>query len=151
MSSLIAHITLQDLKSTYTPPSEISPQHAYKSAAPAPLPIQPHAATPGVQARQSGQVGQASEIGETPVLRASVDARGKGYDGIAIPLTNEKWKERWCGMCLLPTGDAPDKQTAETKAEAWRAKPGFLREEVTITRLGEFQTYSYVVFSIYRT
>lgn len=41
-------------------------------------------------------------------------------------------------MCLLPTGDTPDKSALEMKAEAWRAKPGFEREEVTITRLGEF-------------
>ena len=129
MSSLIAHITLQDLNNTYTPPSQ-SP-HPYKSSAPPPLQLQsPSQTAPGSNA-------QPAQNGETPVIRATTDARNKGYDGIAIPLANEKWKERWGGMCLLPTGDTPDKSALEIKAEAWRAKPGFTRDEVTVTRLGE--------------
>jgi len=75
---------------------------------------------------------------KTPVLGIIADARGKGYDAICIPLTTEKWRKRWSDMCLLPTGSDKDMQIAvELQAEAWRSRPCFLKDEVTITRLGE--------------
>ena len=75
---------------------------------------------------------------ETPMLAQLVEARDKGYDAICLPLTTEKWKNRWSNMCLLPTGSNRDSQNlAELQAEAWRSNPCFLRDEVTITRLGE--------------
>lgn len=73
----------------------------------------------------------------TPVLALSAQARSKGYDSVCLPLTTEKWKKRWTEMCLLPSGvDADADMAAEQRAEAWRAKPGFLLDEVTITQLG---------------
>ncbi|KAJ7903607.1 PRMT5 arginine-N-methyltransferase-domain-containing protein [Mycena olivaceomarginata] len=74
----------------------------------------------------------------TPVLALSAEARSKGYDSVCLPLTTEKWKKRWTEMCLLPSGvDADADMAAEQRAEAWRAKPGFLLDEVTITQLVE--------------
>ncbi|KAJ7707762.1 PRMT5-domain-containing protein [Mycena rosella] len=74
----------------------------------------------------------------TPVLGLSSQARSKGYDLVCLPLTTDKWKQRWTEMCLLPTGtDLDTDMAAERRAEAWRAKPGFLRDEVTITQLDE--------------
>ncbi|KAJ7739774.1 shk1 kinase-binding protein 1 [Mycena maculata] len=74
----------------------------------------------------------------TPVLALSAQARKKGYDLVCLPLTTDKWKKRWTEMCLLPSGtDLGTDMAAERLAEAWRAKPGFLRDEVTITKLEE--------------
>lgn len=89
---------------------------------------------------------------DTPVLRLIQDARTKGYEAICLPLTTEKWKERWEGMCLLPTSPLKDgggddssadaeieaaKKERAAAAELWRAQPGFLVDEVTITRIDE--------------
>ncbi|KAG5647400.1 hypothetical protein DXG03_000471 [Asterophora parasitica] len=75
---------------------------------------------------------------ETPVLQVLADVRAKGYDAVALPLTTEKWKTRWEEMCLLPAGsDRESEIAAEQKAEVWRSRPGFLKDEVTITRLDE--------------
>lgn len=76
--------------------------------------------------------------GKTPAQKATVQARGKGYDGICVPLTTDKWKARWREMCLIPAEGNPDAHALEQSAEKWRSKPGFLRDEVTITRLGMF-------------
>lgn len=77
----------------------------------------------------------------TPVLKLAGDARLKGYDTVCLPLTTEKWKKRWTEMCLLPPSSMQDASgTAdmgvERQAEAWRARPCFEQDEVTITRLG---------------
>lgn len=112
------------------------------------------------------------ESAATPVLNLIKEAKGKGYETICLPLTTEKWKERWEGMCLLPVtpgtkpeegkereedmeeigsdnGSVEDREAGISKdeeakkkkraeaAEQWRAKPAFLVEEVTITRLNE--------------
>jgi protein arginine N-methyltransferase 5 len=75
---------------------------------------------------------------QTPVLGRLKEAHDIGYDAICIPLTTEKWKKRWSDMCLLPIGSERDVQiSAEQQAEAWRSKPCFLQDEVTITRLGK--------------
>lgn len=79
-----------------------------------------------------------SAEGETPILRTIADARAKDYAGVCCPLTTEAWRERWRGMCLLPMNDAHDKIAIERKAEAWRSTPAFERDEVTLTRLGEW-------------
>ena len=73
---------------------------------------------------------------ETPVLRATSDARSVGYDTVCVPLTNEKWKARWRELCILNPEESPDKLSIEQRAEAWRSKPAFFRDEVTISRLG---------------
>lgn len=74
---------------------------------------------------------------ETPVLRLLSDSRGKGYDTVCIPLTNEKWRARWNEMCLSPENEAEKDESAERVSEAWRSNPVFLSEEVNVTRLGE--------------
>ncbi|KAF6757275.1 shk1 kinase-binding protein 1 [Ephemerocybe angulata] len=79
-----------------------------------------------------------SEQYETPVLQLVAEARAKGYETLTLPLTTEKWKKRWSDMCLMSM-DATDseKEEASKAAEAWRSRPGFLRDEVTISRLDE--------------
>ncbi|CCM04304.1 uncharacterized protein FIBRA_06475 [Fibroporia radiculosa] len=72
---------------------------------------------------------------ESPISQAK--AQAKDYEAICCPLTTEKWKTRWREMCLLPAGDIQDKESLERRAEAWRSRPGFLCDEVTITRLDE--------------
>ncbi|KAF9468127.1 PRMT5-domain-containing protein [Collybia nuda] len=75
---------------------------------------------------------------ETPVLKLVANARSKRYDAICVPLTTEKWKQRWMDMCLLPTGSERETEMkAEQMAEKWRARPCFLKDEVTLTRLDE--------------
>jgi protein arginine N-methyltransferase 5 len=71
------------------------------------------------------------------VLKLVAETRSKGYDLICLPLTTEKWKSRWRDMCILPSGSDRDRDVvAEERAEAWRANPAFMRDEVTMTRLG---------------
>ncbi len=72
------------------------------------------------------------------VLQVAAETRSKGYEAICIPLTNDKWKSRWRDLCLLSTEDTTDRQELEQKGEAWRAKPVFNLDEVTITRIGEW-------------
>ncbi|CDO72463.1 hypothetical protein BN946_scf184980.g4 [Trametes cinnabarina] len=76
---------------------------------------------------------------ETPVLRAASDARNVGYDTVCVPLTNEKWKTRWRELCILSQDpeDSAERLAIEQRAEAWRSKPAFFRDEVTISRLEE--------------
>lgn len=74
---------------------------------------------------------------ETAVLKVIGDSKQKGYKRVCMPLTTEKWKERWSKMCLLPNESSDeDKESASKAAEAWRLNPAFQRDEVTITRLG---------------
>ncbi|KAF7316878.1 Protein arginine N-methyltransferase [Mycena chlorophos] len=74
----------------------------------------------------------------TPVLELSSQARAKGYDLVCLPLTTDAWKKRWTEMCLLPPGaDLAADLAAEKLAEAWRTKPTFLLNEVTVTQLDE--------------
>lgn len=75
---------------------------------------------------------------ETPILQLLSDNKAKGYDTVCIPLTNEKWRERWKGMCLSPEDEAEKDPSVERTSEAWRSNPAFLREEVNVTRLGGF-------------
>lgn len=74
--------------------------------------------------------------GKTASQKATARARAKGYDGVCLPLTNDRWKARWREMCLLHPEGSPHAAALEQSAENWRARPGFLRDEVTITRLG---------------
>ena len=83
---------------------------------------------------------------DTPVLSLSTEAQAKGYQAICLPLTTEKWRERWQNMCIMPsTGAAGNEEVivAEKAAEAWRKSPSFLLDEVTITRLGEISPRSH--------
>ncbi|KAF5359278.1 hypothetical protein D9756_003377 [Leucocoprinus leucothites] len=80
-----------------------------------------------------------NESPDTPVRRLIQDTRNKGYETICLPLTTEKWKERWEGMCLLPSSpikEEPESADVDTKkkeiaraAELWRARPCFLPDE----------------------
>ena len=74
---------------------------------------------------------------ESTTLKLVDEARSKGYDLICLPLTTGKWKKRWRDMCILSSVSTRDRDAvAEERAEAWRASPAFMRDEVTMTRLG---------------
>ncbi|KAJ6619700.1 PRMT5 arginine-N-methyltransferase-domain-containing protein [Mycena sp. CBHHK59/15] len=98
-----------------------------------------------------GDISQASAVvagddGTTPVLTLAAQARSKGYDQVCLPLTTENWKKRWASMCLLPNGTALHSDVAaEKRAETWRAKPAFLRDEVTMTQLDEAEGVTVLV------
>lgn len=75
----------------------------------------------------------------TPILTLIENEKAKGYGKLCLPLTTEKWKERWSQMCLLPMESSEqDKEIAAKAAEAWRLNPAFTRDEVTMTRLGVY-------------
>lgn len=75
---------------------------------------------------------------QSPVLKLLSQSKAKGYDIACIPLTNEKWRTRWKHMCLSPdTGEEKD-ENAERISEAWRSNPVFQKDEVNITRLGQW-------------
>jgi protein arginine N-methyltransferase 5 len=83
------------------------------------------------------QVSAGNGTHETTTLKLVAETRSKGYDLICLPLTNDKWKSRWRDMCILSSGFDRDRDViAEERAEAWRANPAFMRDEVTMTRLG---------------
>ncbi|KAH8100111.1 PRMT5-domain-containing protein [Cristinia sonorae] len=110
MSTLIAHVTLADLVKT-----------ALTLATPNPTSPIPGSPTEN----------------ETPVLRSISEARAKGYECIGLPLTNDSWRTRWQDMCVLPPGEKPDRHSLEAKAEQWRVRPCFTRDEVNVTKLEE--------------
>ncbi len=64
------------------------------------------------------------------------DARSRTYDAVCIPLTTEKWMERWRGMCVISSGPNERAEGSELRAETWRANPVFELGEVTMARLG---------------
>lgn len=83
----------------------------------------------------------------SPALRAVAAARTKGYDAVCIPLTTDRWRMRWRDMCLLSStpdleseeggdGARAGRTGLEQQAELWRANPVFVKDEVTLTRLG---------------
>ena len=99
----------------------------------------------------------------SPVLRLVQEANAKGYETVCIPLTTQRWKARWEDMCLAPspssssssiagmTDKAKKRESrrdsraihlqqrdmrAEKRAEQWRLRPVFEKDEVTITQLG---------------
>ncbi|KAG6837372.1 hypothetical protein H0H93_010530 [Arthromyces matolae] len=83
---------------------------------------------------------------DTPLLQLLSETKAKGYDSITLPLTTEKWKKRWEEMCLLPPGsDKEDEIRAEQAAEKWRSRPGFLSDEVTVTRLDEAEGVTVII------
>lgn len=87
------------------------------------------------------RLSQCDDLGDdrdTPVLRALTDARTDGYETICAPLANDKWRQRWRELCLLNPDEDQDKLAEiEQRAEAWRSKPAFFRDEVMVSRLGE--------------
>ncbi|KAI0049761.1 PRMT5-domain-containing protein [Auriscalpium vulgare] len=76
---------------------------------------------------------------DTPVLEAVAHAHTRGYDVVCLPLTTDKWRERWRRMCISTMGadELGEGAEAEARAEAWRANPVFELGEVTMTRLDE--------------
>ena len=75
----------------------------------------------------------------TPVLKLVSEARAKGYNALYLPITTDKWKQRWTGMCIQ-SSDLEDHErdlVVERRTEEWRARPAFLKDEVTMTRLGQ--------------
>lgn len=102
------------------------------------------------------EIGKSSQS-ELDVISSSV-SRLKGevrthFDTVAIPITNEKWRERWRSMCVSQVGnildglDAEDggddktmtdeEREKEERAERWRSCPSFLREECNMVGLGK--------------
>lgn len=75
------------------------------------------------------------------------------FDTVAIPITNEKWRERWRSMCVSQVGNVLDgleaeggnddktmtdeEREKEERAERWRSCPSFLREECNMVGLGK--------------
>ncbi|KIY43852.1 PRMT5-domain-containing protein [Fistulina hepatica ATCC 64428] len=74
----------------------------------------------------------------TPVLALNAELKSKGYSAAAIPLTTDHWKVRWSKTCIVPN-DFENDIEAQRTAEAWRARPVFNLDEVTMTRLDEAQ------------
>lgn len=84
----------------------------------------------------------------SPVVKLKTYGR-KHFDGVAIPIANEKWRERWKSMCSIQSDGILDgleegeeertrkEKELETRGERWRAAPSFLREECNLTSLGE--------------
>ena len=113
MPSFCSHYTLAELAARADP----SPSDPFAASTPA--------------------VAAAAAADDTPVLRAVGDARGGGYDTICVPLTTERWKARWRELCLRnPHEDPATLGAIEQRAEAWRSKPAFFRDELTVSRLG---------------
>ncbi|KAL7415886.1 PRMT5 arginine-N-methyltransferase-domain-containing protein [Mrakia frigida] len=77
---------------------------------------------------------------KTAVQTLVDDAQAKDFDQICLSLTNSNWRTRWERLCLR-AADAPDdpesRRKTEEEAERWRMGGGFMRGEVTVTRLEE--------------
>lgn len=123
-----SHITNQH-------PGIAMPRHPIAFALPSPYPPPPSTPHPAPSPLQS-------HISNTI---SSTD-----FDAVCIPLTNDKWQERWERLCLRPAEDddtSPEVQTARDKArekvdreaDIWRKEGGFRREEVNVCRLEETQ------------
>ncbi|KZS92654.1 PRMT5-domain-containing protein [Sistotremastrum niveocremeum HHB9708] len=66
------------------------------------------------------------------------ETRSSRYDSVCIPLTNDKWRQRWHEMCIVEDETKPRDPSAEQKAELWRSGVvAFKREEVIPTTLDE--------------
>ncbi|KAL7423781.1 hypothetical protein Q5752_001365 [Cryptotrichosporon argae] len=81
------------------------------------------------------------------------------YDALCVPLTNERWKERWSRLCLRPVDDdVPDggggngngdaaaeacreheRAVTDREADEWRRDGGLARDELNVSRLEESQ------------
>jgi type II protein arginine methyltransferase len=85
----------------------------------------------------------------SPVLKLKADARSKGYQTVVLPLTTNKWRERWTETCLLPEGQLESIDAmADHRAEVWRSQPAFLPGEVTMTGLGEWLNHLLAFFGV---
>jgi protein arginine N-methyltransferase 5 len=75
----------------------------------------------------------------TPVLKLVSEARAKGYNMLCLPITTDKWKQRWTEMCIQSSELEEHERdlVVERRTEEWRARPAFLKDEVTMTRLGQ--------------
>ena len=76
----------------------------------------------------------------SPILKLVSEARSKGYDNVCLPLTTDKWRQRWTEMCIqtLEGDNHKHDMVVERRAEEWRSRPAFLKDEVTMTRLGQY-------------
>ena len=82
------------------------------------------------------------------VLKLKAEGR-RHFDGAAVPISNDLWKERWTSMCSAQTDDVlggldeneedrkKKERELEEQAERWRAAPSFLQSECNMTRLGK--------------
>ena len=68
--------------------------------------------------------------GLSPASRSLAVSRAKGYSGITVQLTNERWRERWSRLCLASgdsgsNGEAGKPSQQQTPSSAWNAgNPG---------------------------
>ncbi|CED84658.1 Protein kinase inhibitor [Phaffia rhodozyma] len=81
-----------------------------------------------------------AEARKTAVQLLVEDAQARDFDHVCLSLTNSNWQTRWERLCLR-AADAPDdpesRRKTEEEAERWRMGGGFMRGEVTVTRLEE--------------
>ena len=112
------------------------PRHPIALALPPPYPLLPTSPLPSPSPLQS-------------LIATTLSS--SDYDAVCIPLTNDKWQERWERLCLRPAEDedaAPEVQAAhdlerekiDRQADVWRREGGLKREEVNVCRLEETQS-----------
>lgn len=93
--------------------------------------------------------------GSTPVQQATEQAVAADYDWVCVPLTNDRWRERWERLCLRPIDEDEEEHAegtrqwlereralreTEMEAERWRKEGGFRRGELNVTRLRELRS-----------
>jgi protein arginine N-methyltransferase 5 len=80
----------------------------------------------------------------SPVQMVIANAHANAYHYVCIPLTNEKWHNRWREMCNKDENKFSEDQHGHERhmkdTELWRDSAAFRREEVVISRLGLFVT-----------
>ncbi|TYJ57617.1 hypothetical protein B9479_001699 [Cryptococcus floricola] len=71
------------------------------------------------------------------------------YDLVSLPLSNQKWQDRWEKLCLHPVFDEDaisqaeldkleqERRVVDREADLWRRDGGLKREEVNISRIEE--------------
>jgi hypothetical protein len=78
----------------------------------------------------------------TALLQLAQEATRDSYDAIAVPLTNETWRERWREMCLTDEHQTNLLPEVQRRVEYWREFCGpFVKSELNITRLGACRLY----------
>ncbi|KAL1744107.1 PRMT5 arginine-N-methyltransferase-domain-containing protein [Schizophyllum fasciatum] len=84
---------------------------------------------------------------QTGVIQLANSIQDEGYDVLCVPLTTDRWRQRWTETCISSPGDdessgdrdREQRLADEKRAEDWRSQPAFKLDEVTMTRLDEAQ------------
>ncbi|KAK4688901.1 type II protein arginine methyltransferase, partial [Tremellales sp. Uapishka_1] len=110
------------------------PRHPIALALPRPYPLLP---------KEPASAGPSPLQSQLTTTLSSTD-----YDTVVLPLTNEKWQERWERLCLRPVEEEDEagseqkereKMELDREADIWRRDGGLRREELNISRLEETQ------------